>query len=433
MANCTKCGHILPETVNFCENCGAKVEMPTQDTAPINTEQTMDTAHENFAPENNAQEEHFFEQPPMQGNFTPVNSAQNTQPGDVDFNNEFSHNTNYAQGNQQSNYENSQGANYNIPTSMQSQPMKKNYMLFGLVAVVLIVIVVAIGVMLSSMMSGLDDYGIAAPDINLFSDDEQSEPIGMYTLSSMTMLDMEFAYVDLLNSGDISSYNFKENGEVEFITNSETHPIELDRDAQTLTLFGRTHNYYFDGDNFITTNMQDLGMVEYVYTAENSPNWDEIMDEDSALDARMEEFFDFEAPGYGAVETRPVFQITNPSDWYGSITINYIEGENAGQTVEHEAWGYINTSSDGKPYFEIYANDIYDGEYPLVSFFIEMTDLTFSPIIDDDAWIFDAPLDEDRKADYEPELILGVLSATYPYDYNGEVITLEYYLSQIDD
>ncbi len=175
--------------------------------------------------------------------------------------------------------------------------------------------------------------------------------------------------------------------------------------------------------------------------AETSVNSDtvaenkEILDSDTTSNAPAAITPEFIAPGYGTEDTIAAQTLSNPSDWYGTITVSDYEGPYPETAGEFEAWAYIDTDVDGYDYFETYIIAPYydDDSVVFSSWNIELHDYTFFPVVDDYAWILESPLREEDNTWYTPTLTNGVLSASYEYDYNGESFTFVYEFAQIDD
>ncbi len=140
---------------------------------------------------------------------------------------------------------------------------------------------------------------------------------------------------------------------------------------------------------------------------------------------------DFVAPGFGKVATKAVDTIEDPSNWYGVMTISDYSGDRPELEEEYEVWGFVN-NSDGT-YFSLYVDGLYGGDYPVVSFYIELEDTSFTPIIDDQAWVMDAIMSDGDEETFKPVLENGVLSATYSYENDGESFTLTYEIAHTDE
>ncbi len=180
-----------------------------------------------------------------------------------------------------------------------------------------------------------------------------------------------------------------------------------------------------------------FAMIACGGTDENADtaNEGEVQIEEGSLEGTTQSAPDFIAPGYGTEDTISVETLKKPSAWYGTITVSDYDGPYPETEGEFEAWAYLETDASGIDYFETYVLAPYGEENSVVfsSWSIELHDYTFFPIVDDYAWILDAPLKEEDNTWYTPTLTNGVLSASYDYDYNGETFTYVYEFAQIDD
>ena len=276
------------------------------------------------------------------------------------------------------------------------------------------------------------------------SGEDENKIVGKYLISATTLDGEAMNYGDLELMGmQGDSIDFQENGDVEFTLYGMSGSVDVDYKNSTMEVEGETLSFKIVGDNI---ELSGDGL-DITFTLESSPDWEEIKAEGSSImgefedglddmvDDAMDEFTggEFAAPGYGTEQTIAVETLSNPSDWYGIVTISDYVGEYPEMEGEHEAWGYIDEDDQGT-YFEVYTDGTYDDEnsYGFMSFYIELENYTFFPVIDDNAWIVDAALTEDDGIWVTPTLMNGVLSATYEYELEGESFTLVYELAMIE-
>ncbi len=255
---------------------------------------------------------------------------------------------------------------------------------------------------------------------------DESNLTGNYILSSMTTAGVTMNY-DAIQQAEIEM-TLEINGEDgTLVAYGSSSDVELDISAKTMLLQGVVMDYVIEGENIVATGENEGYEIVFVFTAEGSSIWDDTSG--GGINATG-----FVPPGYGAEHTVPVETLTNPSDWYGILTITDYVG-NDDLNGEYEVWGYLGTD-DVAPYFELYIGGPWDDENSSVflSFYIEQHDYTFFPIVGDGSWLHNAPLKEEDNTWFTPSLMSGILVYTsYEYDYDGESFTMSYEIAQIDD
>ncbi len=460
MANCNKCGFEVQPTAKFCDNCGQSIMTSEQgaqnpiggNTQNIQTQQFNQNNTQQYGVPNqghayNAPNENQQYGVPTQGqaNNTPSGNQPYGTPNQAQTYNNMPYNGQQNNFNQQ--YGANNGMNYpsdiQLPSSGYPQPMsnKKAFIILGIVggAVLLLIFAIMLIFSMSEDPSSNNDFGIDSDVIDDGVQNEMStEPSGIYILSSMTTMGFTMNYTDLMSAGMEMEVNFKDNGDVELSSFGEVTTAEVNHEDKTIVIGVDTLTYMKDGDNIIASGESDGIEIEFVFTHENSPNWEEIEAENSSLEDILnnggtEGSTDFDAPGYGAVNTIPVDSLSNPSDWYGIVTISNYSGPNPEIQGEYEAYGYIGELMDGSQYFEVYVQDFYEDEYPIISCYIDLHTDTFYPIVDDEAWVMDAYMKDEDSIWYSPTLFNGILSASYDYELDEESYLLEYSLSQIGE
>ncbi len=253
----------------------------------------------------------------------------------------------------------------------------------------------------------------------------ENDLTGTYMLSSMTTAGVVMNY-DAIQQAEIEMTLEITGNEAQLTAYGSTSPVELDTSAKTIVLQAVVMDYVIDGENIVATGENAGHELVFVFTAENSLIWDDTSG--GGINATG-----FVPPGYGAEKTIPVETLSNPTNWYGTLTISDYVG-NDDLNGEYEAWGYLGTDND-MPFFEIFINAPYydENSTTFLSFYIEQHDYTFFPIVNDEGWIWVAPLKEEDNTWFTPSLMNGILVCTYDYDYGGETFTVVYELAQIDD
>ncbi len=253
---------------------------------------------------------------------------------------------------------------------------------------------------------------------------DENNLTGTYMLSSMTTAGVVMNY-DALQQSEIEMTLVITGEQAELTAYGATSPVELDTSAKTILLQGIVMDYVIDGENIVATGENAGHELVFVFTAENSSIWGDTSQ--GGVNATG-----FIPPGYGAEQTVPVETLSNPSQWYGIVTISDYVG-NDDISGEHEAWAYIGSDDIGT-YFELYLYGYVDSDDYLnfMSFNIELHDYSFFPVVDEHAWLYGgATLKEEDNTWYVPSITNGVLSATYNYDYNGESFVIDFELAQV--
>ncbi len=420
MANCSKCGFELKPSAKFCETCGARVGAPsqnTQDSAPslnnIKSEQTYNT----YQQQNSAI-------------VPPVNQGQYTAQGVQNTNNQ---NTNYqpytAQGtaplwgqnmqNQAPPSQGQQSAPYQ-GYAPQGQTPQQNYNTQGTMPHN------QYGAPQQGYVGQPQQYGTQP------SQAQQTTPYQGQTANGQYMppqASQQYASPPLWQQS-------LQNGQ----QNSAYSGVNYTSNAQTQNNPG-TNKSSKNGviviaiigaiilASIIGAMLLDSGDSDTSITPDIPENFNDLFENPQSADDN------FSSPEYGEETTIPLEELTNPSQFYGTLYITNYNGYDSSFAGEHEAWGRIDTDVNGTPYFELFTggpNEDPDS-YVFMSFYIELETYTFYPIVDDDAWIHNASLREEDSTWYTPTIENGKLTAIYEYDDGDESFTAEYELSQIDE
>ncbi len=254
----------------------------------------------------------------------------------------------------------------------------------------------------------------------------ENDLTGKYMLSSMTTAGAVMNY-DAIQQAEIEMTLEITGDEAQLTAYGGTTPVELDTSAKTMVLQGIVMDYVIDGESIVASGENEGYEIVFVFTAENSSIWDDASD--GGINATG-----FVAPGYGAEQTVPVETLSNPSVWYGIVTISDYVGDDD-ISGEYEAWGYIGSDEIGD-FFELYLNGYVDNEEHIdfMSFNIELHDYSFFPIVDEHAWLYGgATLKEEDNTWYTPNITNGILGSTYNYDYNGESFVIDFQLAMVAD
>ncbi len=253
---------------------------------------------------------------------------------------------------------------------------------------------------------------------------DENNLTGTYMLSSMTTAGVVMNY-DAIQQAEIEMTLEIDGENGTLVAYGSASDVELDVSAKTMLLQGLVLDYVIDGDSIVAAGDNAGHEIVFVFTAENSSIWGDTSG--GGINATG-----FVPPGYGSEVTMPVETLSNPSIWYGIVTISDYVG-NDDISGEYEAWGYIGNDEIGD-YFELYLNGYVDSEdyINFMSFNIELHDYSFFPVVDEHAWLYgDATLKEEDNTWYVPNLTNGILGATYEYDYNGESFTIDFQIAQV--
>ncbi len=217
-----------------------------------------------------------------------------------------------------------------------------------------------------------------------------------------------------------------EKGKAEFTLEGTSYNCKWETEGENFTLSQGKDE--FSGtmiDDLITIeNILDSGMdITFLKEGAEPP-----VDTESSAELSNA----FVAPGYGAEATVPVEKLSVPSEWYGMINISDYQGPYAdNMDGEHEAWGTLSHDDTGC-YFQIYVDDIYSDSSVILSYYADVYEYTFYPIVHASSWIFDINITEDDEMLYTPTLTNGILSASYDYVDDDESFTFTYALAMIE-
>ncbi len=271
-----------------------------------------------------------------------------------------------------------------------------------------------------------------------------SENAEKYTAVEVAMFDVAMAPEDVSEGGITLAID--ENGSAVFRLNGQDYNATWKVNGTEFTLTQGSDSFMGtkEGDTIIIENLLNMGLdiffvkdgvsLDNISSQSSESSTDSGLDSSSSVDNSSSAMVDdgFVAPGYGTEKTVSVETLSNPSEWYGTLTISdYVGFDDV--SGEYEAWAYLD-EYDGKQYFEMYLNGPYDDEdsFLFLTFYIEQHDYTFFPIVDEDAIVWYAPLKEEDNTWFNPTLNNGVLTCTYEYDYDGEIFTFFYELAQIE-
>ncbi len=116
--------------------------------------------------------------------------------------------------------------------------------------------------------------------------ENQNQPIGKYMLSSMKMLGMEMSYVDIQSAELEMTLEFTEDS-ANLTAYGTTVDVPWDASAKTIDLEGVVTNYTMEGDDISAIGESDGTEMEFVFTAESSPTWEEIKAAGSAMEEQV--------------------------------------------------------------------------------------------------------------------------------------------------
>ncbi len=427
MTNCTKCGSEVPNEAKFCDNCGTPVSTAT----PKQNVEQQPTPQHNMQGYGNANG-----QPPMQNNIQQQPNMYSQSTPNMQQHNMYQQPNMHQQSNmyQQPNMQqmpNQQGYG-NMPLSGNTMPGYNNVntatksnnnkvFIFGGIAIAVIAVIL-IAVFL---------LGGSSNDPN----------IGVWNASEVNMMGMSIDVNDLYSNG--MTLELKSGGNCTLKIDEEEYNAKWELDGTTFILSdsGDEFTGTLDGDVLEITNLLDMGL-DIVFVRDGASINDNAVDNnpDEAMPTPDETIPSENDNTNGTAPTPEVdtdqelmeVKLTSPSDWFGTMTISNYSGDND-LTGTYDVWAYIDENENGY-YFEMFADGPYDDENSIIvmSFYIELHDYTFFPIVNEDAWTYNyAPLKEEDNTWYAPQNFSGNLYASYDYNYEGETFTLEYDISKI--
>ncbi len=270
-----------------------------------------------------------------------------------------------------------------------------------------------------------------------------SVPVGnvdTYTATAAEMLGVTMSPEDVSEGGITLALD--ENGNGTLKINGQSHNVKWEVSGTKFTLSQGSDVFEgtMEGNTVKIINLLNMGLdITFVKDGESdtqtSSEKDDVSSEDTDASSENIDNGDFVAPGFGAEKTISVETLSNPSKWYGEMTISGYEGSGENMDGDYEIWAYLNTTSDEMTYFEIYADGpIEDIDSVLfLSFLTEEHDYTFFPVVDDYSFIWNAPVKEEDNTWFTPTLTNGILSASYDYDYDGVKFNFVYQLAQVEE
>ncbi len=261
---------------------------------------------------------------------------------------------------------------------------------------------------------------------NAFSGADSDE-LGVYYASDITMMGMSFDPGELFEDG--LSVELKSGNKCVLKMEGIEYNAEWTLDGTELTIKQNDDEFSgtLENNTIFMSNLMNLGL-EITFVKDGSspatmPGGSSEQDSVAQQNGSGEQ---------GDIDSDFAdVKLTNPSEFFGTVTITNYVGSNDISGV-HDAYAIIDTDVNDLVYFEIYVESIYGNDVPIMSFYIELHDYTFFPIVDDDAWIFDSYLVEDDETWFVPQNFGGTIVAFYEYDYDGESFSLEYELTMVE-
>ncbi len=238
---------------------------------------------------------------------------------------------------------------------------------------------------------------------------------GMYLVSNVEMYGEELNYADLvyLEMAEGTYLEFYGDGYADLaLAGEETLELIVDLDAKTLTDPSDVSlNFELDGDSIILTGY-DFDSI--VFTLEDSSEWDAIMAVPSELEEMMDDFVEDDSMLSDEEFVSPTIAFSAPSYWYGYMNISFYEGSGEHSSGDYDVWAIINTDDSGNTYFEIF--DVFDmNTDPIASYYIDLDDTSFEPVINDEAWIYENIIAEENSFDFSAYLINGSFYISHEY------------------
>ena len=114
----------------------------------------------------------------------------------------------------------------------------------------------------------------------------------------------------------------------------------------------------------------------------------------------------------------PVSELCVGSRWYGTLYIEGVTGEGPLTEGSRAVWGFLDSSPDGSPYFELSEKQKpLKSDTPLLSFWCEVDGDHLTPQIgEQNSWFFEQWLTEKDTEALSLCLENGALSAAFRYD-----------------
>ena len=392
MAFCTNCGSPLDPSHKFCTNCGQSNPAFTPVSAPAS-------------------------QPSASGS-DPFASPASDAPG-------------YFSGSRDPQPEPSFGSSYGTDPSdpfyggsgsQYQQQRKKKGLSGGAIALIIIVtvLVALIAVVAVLFMRGKDKKQeepiFTQPSLPAVTETPGSAPVapvasadfieriaGHYEVISLTDGGNTFDRDMLVSAGygDVSLDFYADGTGIFTMPDSDPTPFTYSENKIYFGL-GDVSDFSF-ADGLVTVTDED---VTFVFAADGSAP----------------------APTPGLTELPPDTDLLPlESDWHGTLTISDYSGNGTLSNGPMEVWGFLGQDSSGKTFFELYEEYGTSG-YAILSMYVDVKGDHFVPVIgEDDAWLFNAQLDQ---RDVEPFTLYyrnGSLTLdSYNYRIQGESCTVSF-------
>ncbi len=252
-----------------------------------------------------------------------------------------------------------------------------------------------------------------------------SEAAGFdYNYADLSQFELHESYIKI--EGNTATFSFAGEGIIKYEIDLKENLLIDPTDSENNSTFS-----FSDENETLTISNPHEDGSEIVFVIEDSLRWEEIMAEESLL---VEQIFD-EATLYdifggdyeNMVETPPDVKtesddtsdneddggfntstksIELDSVWYGYMDIMNYEGPND-LNGSYDIYGYV--GNDGtQDYFELYL-EISEDSSPIATYYIDLYDDYFTPILDDYAFSFGELLTEDDFFGYSAYLDYGFI------------------------
>ena len=397
MAFCTNCGSPLDAGHKFCTNCGQSNPNYTPVPAPGSQPAVSDNRPYSAPP---AEEQTYY------------SGSRDPQPEPS-----FSSSYNPAYG---------AGSSGTFSDAGYTQPPKKKKGLSGgaVAAIIIVAVLIAlIAVVVVLLMNGKDKQKeepiFTQPILPVSSEAPDEQPqasaafrqsiAGHYQVVSLKNGDSFFDRDMLITGGygDVS-LDFYSDG-TGYFNMPDEEPMKFTYSESKLFFgLGDVSDFLFE-DGVVTVTDED---VTFVFSADGTAP---------------------AAPAAPAATQAPAAsdQLPLESDWHGTLTISNHSGSDTLSDGPMEVWGFLGSDSEGNVFFELYEDEYGASGHAILSMYVDVQGDHFVPIIgEDDAWIFNAQLDQRDVAPFTLYYRNGSLTLdSYSYRIQGESCTISFTVS----
>lgn len=361
MATCKACGAELKPGAKFCENCGSRVEVTPAPPAPSSAPAAP-------APPTASA--------PVQSHPAPAAAPKPTTPPPTP----------------------PKAPVYAAPAPAQPAPEKKPFdkRLLAIPAAIVAVLVIAAAFMLGKGSSKPAESTAATPAPAASEAAKPTEaPVanptgsdaGIYLVASLEDEGASMTRDELEAMGMGDWYvELREDGTGEFYT-GEVNALTWKDGKMTITDAGEEMDFTVEGDTLSFDDAASGFKMKFTRTDAKPEIDDTAVLTDGGEDGGTLYPFD----GGNSYD-----QLLNTT-WYGWIRYEHYDGFDTRSyfdTDTYDCWGYIEETSTGETYFEVYQDGLSDT--PVISMWVDVYDDHIEPILDSDNWVLDAPIPQEE-------------------------------------